>query len=225
MTATVATRDPLPTFTLRRADAAYKVAERERAEREAKDEAARLDAHARSQQQAQEAQRALASPHRSLREALEWFRAEWQAALPVRLHEGWDSVEPGDVLGAPAWTHKWRTWLASVDPADKSVPTMDPLRRAHMAMTMSESLWERAGAAFLFRLGCLGFDPISAGRNMPDVLPVTYTAWYTEKAIDRLRERIGQERSKPPGRVERPEWMDRLGIGKSDAQHHAEEAA
>lgn len=217
-------RDPLPAFNVRRVEAAYKVAERERAAAEARAEAQRLDAHARSQQQAQEAQRALASPHRSLREALEWFRAEWQAALPVRLHEGWDSVEPGDVLGAPAWTHKWRLWLSSVDPGDDAVP-MDPLRRAHMAMTMSESLWERAGAAYLFRLGCLGFDPLSAGRNMPDRLPVTYTAWYAEKAIDRLRERMEQERHRPPGRVERPEWMDRLHIGKSDAQHAAEEAA
>lgn len=217
--------DPRPTFTVRRAEAAYVEAERTRKEAEAKDTAARLDAHARSQQQAQEAQRALASPHRSLREALEWFRAEWQAALPVRLHEGWDSVEPGDVLGAPAWTHKWRTWLSSVDPGDGSVPVMDPLRRAHMAMTMSESLWERAGAAFLFRLGCLGFDPLSAARNMPDVLPVSYTAWYAEKAIDRLRERMENDRHKAPGRVDRPEWMDRLHIGKSEAQHEAEEAA
>lgn len=214
---------PLPSFTVRRAEAAFKTAEKEREAAEAKATAERLAAHARSQQQAQEAQRALASPHRSLREALEWFRAEWQASLPVRLHEGWDSVEPGDVLGAPAWTLKWRNWLMSVDPKDDTVP-MDALRRAHMAMTMSESLWERSGAAFLFRLGCLGFDPLSAGRNMPDPLPVTYTAWYAEKAIDRLREKMEQERRKAPGRVERPEWMDRLGIGKSDAQHHAEEA-
>lgn len=217
--------DIMPTFTVHRAEQAYKTAEKERAAAEARDEAKRLDAHARSQQQAQEAQRALASPHRSLREALEWFRAEWQAALPVRLHEGWDSVEPGDVLGAPAWTLKWRNWLSSVDPGDGEAPLYDPLRRAHMALTMSDSLWDRAGAAFLFRLGCLGFDPMCAARNMPDTLPTAYVAWYTEKAIDRLRERMAKERTKEPGKVERPEWMDRLHIGKSDAQHAAEEAA
>lgn len=223
MTLLTQPRQTLPSFTVRRAEAAFKTAEKEREAAEAKATAERLTAHARSQQQAQEAQRALASPHRSLREALEWFRAEWQASLPVRLHEGWDSVEPGDVLGAPAWTLKWRNWLMSVDPKDDTVP-MDALRRAHMAMTMSESLWERSGAAFLFRLGCLGFDPLSAGRNMPDPLPVTYTAWYAEKAIDRLREKMEQERRKAPGRVERPEWMTRLGIGKSDAQANAEGA-
>ena len=44
-------------------------------------------------------------------------------------------------------------------------------------------------------------------------------------AIDRLRERIDGERRKPAAAVSRPEWMDRLHIGKSDAQHAADEAA
>jgi hypothetical protein len=212
------------TFTVQRAEAAYKRAEEERKRLEAKDEQDRVVAHARSMQTSQEAQRALSSPHRSLREALEWFRDEWTATHPPKLHEDGETSEPDDVLGAPAWTLRWKRWLSSVDPADPDVPMYDPLRRAHMSLTMSESLWDRSGAAFVFRLACCGFDPLAAARNMPDPLPVTYVAWYTEKAIDRLREVVARERTRQPGKVERPEWMDRLGIGKSEAQHHAEAA-
>ena len=212
-------------FTVRRAEAAYKTAEDQRRRIEAQEEADRLAKHARSQQQAQEAQRALSSPHRSLREALEWFADEWRASFPARLHEAF-SVEADAVLGSPAWTERWKTWMTANDPAKDSdaPPTYEPIRRAHMAMTMSESLFDRCGAAYLFRLACLGFDPIAAGRNMDTPLGVEYVAWYTEKAIARLRERMDKERQKAPGRVDRPEWMERLHIGKSEAQHEAEAA-
>lgn len=217
--------DIRPAFTVRRAESQYKAAEEARRRSEAQAETDRIAQNARSQQQAQEAQRALSSPHRSLREALVWFTDEWQASYPTRLHEAF-SVEADAVLGSPAWTERWKAWMNANDPLrDKDAPpTVEPIRRAHMALTMSESLWDRCAAAFLFRLACLGFDPLAAGRNMPSPLPVEYTAGYTEKAIDRLREKVAKEHQRPPGKVDRPEWMDRLHIGKSESQHEAEAA-
>lgn len=217
--------DLRPVFNVRRAEAAYVEAERKRKEAEAKEVARITSAHARRQQEREDAQRALSSPHSSLREALAWFEDEWTATFPMALHEPF-SVEPGDVLGATAWTERWKRWVKAHDlnrDADDPRP-YDALRRAHTSLTMSTSLWDRCAAAFLFRLACCAFDPLAAGRNMPDVLPVPYTAGYTEKAIDRLREVVARERTRQPSEARRPEWMDRLDIGKSEAQHKAEEA-
>jgi len=183
--------------------------------------------HARSVAMAEEARRALASPYRDLREALDWFRAEWQAALPSRIHEH-GAVAPGDLLGGPAWTHRFSAWLSEGDAPDEGAPVRpprDPLRRALWSMSRGSSLWDNAGAAFLFRLACLGYDVERTAAAMPDPLGHLYCGWYAEKAIGRLREVMAQEQRRLPARVDRLEWMDRLHIGRSDAQHAAEEAA
>lgn len=182
------------------------------------------EAHARSQQQAQEAERALASPHRSLRLALDWFASEWTASLPVRLHKA-------DVAGdaSPEWSDRWKTWLTAHDegwkPGEDVPPPFDPVRRAWLSLRRSTSMFDMFVAEYLFRLASMGFDMRAAAVTMDPPLAVPYIPGYTEKAIDRLRERIEGERRKPPAAVSRPEWMDRLSIGKSDAQHAAEEAA
>lgn len=212
----------LPVFTVRRAEEAYRQREKERERAEAIAEQRRLAQHARSQQQAQEARRALASPHRSLALALAWFRAEWQASSPWRLHEHDEEWQKGDVLGAPAWTERWKTWLMEVDPDDPT-PARDPLRRAHLLLRSSESPFDNAGADYLFRLACLDFDMERAALSMVPPIALPYIPWYAEKAIDRLRERMEAEHHRQAPTVPRPEWMARLGIGKSEAQHRAEE--
>src|SRR3990167_7330403 len=87
--------------------------------------------------------------YRELREALTWFRAEWQDALPRRLHETDPAaIEAGDSLGGAAWTERWRNYLMG--------EPRDPLRRA-LAVMLRGPLFDRIGAQFLFRLACLDF--------------------------------------------------------------------
>ena len=211
-------RAEIAAFTVREAEEA-----RKRAESAA--ETDRITQHARSQQQAEEAKRALASPHSSLRKALAWFRFEWTAADPVRLHKA-------DVAGdaSPEWSDRWKDWLTAHDenrdPQDDSTrPPFDPLRRGWLGLRRSSSMFDRAVAEYLFRVASLGFDLEAAALTMDPPQPPPYIAGYAEKAIDRLRERVEGERHRPAPTVPQPEWMGRLGIGKSDAQHAAEEAA
>lgn len=214
-------------FVVRRVETEYQRQEDARRRAEAADELVRIEANARSEQQAQEAQRALSSPYRDLALALAWFRDEWQASFPRRIHEHDAEHQSGEVLGAPSWTERWKTWLSSNDPdrdADDPRP-VEPLRRAWLALRASGSMFDRAGAEYLFRLACLDFAMERAALTMDPPLAHPYIAWYAEKAIDRLREQVVKERTKKPGTVGRPEWMDRVGIGKSEAQHAAEEAA
>lgn len=213
----------LPAFRLRRAESEYRRREREAAEREAREAQARMKAHARSAQQAEEARRALASPHRSLREALDWLRAEWEASGPLRLHEGADTVEERDTLGSPAWTARWLRWLTANDPDDGEVRPFDPMRRAMLAMTRSGAV-EASLAGYLFRLACMGWDMEAAGLSLVPPVDVVYVGPYAEHAVRRLRERMEQERRREPASVSRPEWMDRLRIGRSESQHAAEGA-
>jgi len=215
---------PLPAFIVRRAEASYRDAEEARKKAEAAAAVRMAEANARSIAQAEEAERALASPHRSLRLALDWFTHEWTASLPVRLHKA-------DVAGdaSPEWADRWKAWLMAHDegwqPGEDVPPPFDPTRRAWLRLRRSSNLFDKFVAEYLFRLASLGFDMRAAARDMDPPIAVPYIPGYTEKAIDRLRERIEGERRKPARTVDRPEWMDRLNIGKSDAQHAAEEAA
>lgn len=202
----------LPAFRLRRAELDHQRRERETREREAKAASLRAEQHARSAQQADEARQALASPHATLRLALDWFRTEWQAALPSKMHET-DAVEPQSDWGAPAWTDHFRGWIDG--------PT-DHLRRA-LAGMVNGNLSERMGAVYLFRLACLDFDILLAASRMEPPLADAYAAWYTEKAIGRLRERVRTVKEAPARPIDRPEWMDRLGIGQSESQARAVE--
>lgn len=203
----------------RHAEARYREAQEARARAEAVAEQRRQEQHARSQRQAEDARRALASPHRSLSLALGWFADEWTASLPVVLH---DATEE-DALGAPDWHERWRRWLFAHDPGrDPGDPrAYDPLRRAWVAMYRSGSAFDRAGAEYLFRLASLGFDVERAGLRMDPPITLRYVAWYAEKAIDRLREKVVEAQREKPREVPQPEWIARTGW-VSDAQAHAE---
>ena len=205
-----------------RAEAAYRDAQAVRDKAEAVAAQRRLEQHARSQQQIQEARRALASPHASLRHALDWFRTEWQAALPWGMHSS--VVE--DALGSPDWSERWRTFLTAHDPdRERDDPwPYDPLRRAWMWLGRpGTNLSDAAAGRYLFRLASLGFDMERAALTMDPPLPLPYIGRYTESAIDRLRERVHDEQRKAAPAVNRAGWMDRAAIGRdiSDAQAHA----
>ena len=47
---------------------------------------------------------------RSLPELLRWFRCEWEAEIPRRIHER--GVEPESALGAPRLAGAFRAYLA-----------------------------------------------------------------------------------------------------------------
>jgi hypothetical protein len=102
-----------------------------------------------------------------------------------------------DVLGGPAWSKRFEAYLLE--------SPRDPLRIAWAEMSRG-SMFDRAGARFLFCLASCDFDPRAAGLAMCDaqgralVLP-EFSSWYAEKAIDRLRERMDRlpDREKPSG--------------------------
>lgn len=136
--------------------------------------------------------RATSPMYRDVRNAIGWFRFHWTASLPRRLHEGFSTVEPDDVLGAPAWSDRFRRFLTE--------PSHDPIRQAFDTMARG-SLFDRCGAQFLFRLACLDFEPTSAGLAMTPPLLPEYATWYAEKAIARLSQVLARlpEREKPTG--------------------------
>jgi len=165
--------------------------------------------------------------YRSVSQALAWFRAEWQASLPQRIHEGWSSVEPDDALGAPAFTQRFLRYLLAGDDGQQR----DPLRSALARMRRSGSVFERCGALYLFVLACSDFDPETAGKRMggrcicqqpehherqcpvrTSPILAEYVVWYCEKALERLAEVMEQPQRRQGRAVERPHWMDRIGF-------------
>lgn len=177
--------------------------------------------------------------YRDLREALVWFEEMWSPALAnvARLHGGYATVEPGDMLGGPEWHRRFARFL--LDGAEH----YDPVRMAWARMRYHGTMSERAGAMFLFVLACRDLDLHAAGLavaghclcspvHLPECrcddpaegrhqhgpcplpsMPVfdEWVAWVAERAIDRLRWYIEHE---PPARpiAEQPEWMRRAGF-------------
>jgi hypothetical protein len=192
-TATRSIAVPLPASRVARVEAAHRRAERQEDARREAEAAENLRRHQQRAAELEEAKRALASPWASLRAALEWYRTAWQAALPIAMHT--HDVEPLDAWGGPQWTARFKGYLFG-HPRDGVGPeaddiVRDPLRVALAAMARG-SLFERCGAVYLFRLGCLDFDPISAGLRMAPPITHDYAGWYCETAIGRLRERMAQ---------------------------------
>ena len=134
--------------------------------------------------------------YHELGQALEWFRHEWQADLPARLHESAVHVEDHDHLGGPRMTDRFRDYIASGvmwvdDEAWQLEPPKGRVRPVLVTMAMGSNL-ERHAARFLFTLACLDFDPEQAGMAMTPPLMPEYSFYYTEKAITRLAKRMRQ---------------------------------
>lgn len=229
--------DSLPKWRLRQAEANTIAATKARNEAEKARDDANTAAHDAANEKRFSAAMEVATPWRSLREAMEWFRAEWQDVLPRRLHEGWSTVEDRDRLGGPTWDERFKSYVFRAD--GKPNEQVEPLREAFAVMRLKGSMFERIGAAYLFALASMDFDinaaalamgghcfclwdvpdkgltmtPPHHGRPCPmpsAVLMPEYAGWYTEKAIDRLRERTLQILRRPPRAIEKPEWIDRL---------------
>ena len=116
-----------------------------------------------------------------LRAQLAWFRTEWQAALPEKLHLNASQVDDGDHLGGPAMTRRFRDYLTETP--------RDPLRQAMAEMTKG-GLLESSAARFLFVLACQDFDVVAAGYAVRPPITAEYASYYADKAIGRLRERM-----------------------------------
>lgn len=147
--------------------------------------------------------------YRDLSAELAWFRTEWQADLPRRLHESASQVESEDHLGGPRMTDRFAAYIASGvvwlphERPDGEVE-MEALRlesprgrvrHALAAMATSKSLLERVDARFLFALACRDFDVVAAGLSLtPPIMP-EHVPFYAQTGIRWLRERMeGMER-------------------------------
>ena len=137
------------------------------------------------------------TPWRSLRLALDDFRAAWQEGIPTRLHESSGHVESQEVLGVPplggpAMTDRFRDFLTK--------PARTPMRRAVQRMRESGSLTDRVGAQYLFALACRDFDVFAAGLSLTPPLMPEYAPWYAERAIrraDEVSEQVERQRERP----------------------------
>ena len=148
--------------------------------------------------------------YRELRDALSWFRAEWQADIPTRLHEGWSTVEPGDAWGAPAWTARFRRYLLT-----GGTPYPGTTRYGLYRMSRG-NLLERVGAVYLFKLACLDFEPGLAAMAMTPPLLPEYAPYYCQHALGRLAQVMAMP--EPLREVPRKEWMDRIDFRASEVR-------
>lgn len=205
--------------------------------------------HDRSERAAERERMAIVRPWPGLLASIGWFKREWQDALPRHLHDAWDTVEPGDSLGSPRLNDRWRAYLFG------GTDTHEPIRHALRGMALSSDRSDRVGAAYLFTLACMDFQPALAGwalaghcacyierddlgkpteahpehptvctdRLLP--LPDEYVLDYAQRMIDRLRALVVRAERQLPRSLPEPEWKARLGIGVSESQHRAQEAA
>jgi len=134
--------------------------------------------------------------YRDLRGALDWFRREWQAELPERLHESAVHVDDLDHLGGPIMTERFKDYIGSgvmwVGDEVRSLETPRGLLRQVLSDMARGSLLERQAARFLFLLACRDFDPESTGLAMRPPITFEYSPYYAEKALGRLRQRMEQ---------------------------------
>jgi hypothetical protein len=183
------------------------------------------------------------SRYRDLHDALDWFRDAWETALtPVaRIHEGYTHVADGDHLGGPAWHRRFIRFL--VVGAEHYEPVRMAWARMRYSgwledRTGAAFLFVLACRDFDVRsaglemLGhcvcarvhlpeCTCSEP-DRGRHQHGPCPSPsqpifeeYVAWYTERAIGRLRWHI--EHPPAPRLLDRPEWMDRIGFRTTEA--------
>ncbi len=225
----------LPAWRLRKAEATAAAALKTRNDAERARNVANAAAHNARAEKLFRAAMDVASPWSSLREAMDWFRREWQDVLPRRLHEGWSTVEDKDLLGGPTWDDRFKDYVFRSD--GRAGEQVEPLREAFAVMRLKGNSFERIGAAYLFALASMDFDINGAALAMgghcfclwdvPDKgitmtpphhgkpcpmpsapLMPEYAGWYAEKAIDRLRERTLAILRRPPRAVEKPDWID-----------------
>lgn len=177
--------------------------------------------------------------YRELHDALAWFRDAWgDAATNVgRLHEGWSSVEPGDQNGGPAWHRRFVRYLVNgpetYDPLRAAWARMrytgglaDRTGAAYLFVLVCMDLdLRKAGLAMLGHCVCpqvhlpeCRCDDPARGRHQHGPCPSPsqpiweeYVAWYTERAINRLRYHLEHPPEAEP--AARPAWMDRVGFG------------
>jgi hypothetical protein len=139
--------------------------------------------------------------YRELRSALDWFRAEWQASLPEKLHESAVHVADDDHLGGPAMTDRFRDYISSgvmwVDGEPWRLEgARGRIRPVLVDMATSGSALERKAAHYLFVLACMDFDPERAGMRMTPPLLPEYSFYYAEKAIVRIAQRMTQHEAR-----------------------------
>lgn len=166
--------------------------------------------------------------YHELRKALDWFKAEWQADLPMRLHESAVHVDEQDHLGGPRMTDRFRDYLDSgvmwVDGEAWKLDSPKGRVRPVLMSMATGSLLERRAAHYLFALACLDFDPERAGLSMQPPLLPEYAHYYAEKAITRLAQRLlhSERRAEMPWQISKQyREIDERGVGVPTSQRVA----
>jgi hypothetical protein len=113
---------------------------------------------------------------RHLEEYVRWWRREWDAECPPRIHER--GTEPESALGSPRLAGAFRAYLMgtpfATDHDDRlDSTTADAARRfpVHATLAIMDRRWPLS-ARFLFELGFLGAewqDITLAWRMLPEV--------------------------------------------------------
>ncbi len=154
-------------------------------------------------------------PH-DLSSLVRWFRHEWQAEMGSgRLH-----VRETDGGGAPNWHARFRQLIEGEQL--RSFPV-----RYHLASMSRASQRGMRRAEFCFRLACTDYDVLATVRATS---PAGYDEhgedWaldYAEMCLRRLWRKVTDVAANDPSDGRPRRYLPR--VGKSEAQHRAEEAA
>jgi hypothetical protein len=152
-----------------------------------------------------------------------WYRAEWQGEMGT----GRTTIALIDEGGGPEWHERFRALIVNArTDSDATSASSFPMRYYLQRLYRGRGTHNKRRATYLFRLACMGFDVAATARaTSPAGWYEHGEAWahdYTEMCLRRLY-RIAHD----------PELSDNDGmprkflprVGKSEAQHRAEEAA
>lgn len=161
----------------------------------------------------------MTEPHSTLADLLRWLATAWAAEIPIRLH-----VHETDDGGKPQWHAAFRAFLAALD-TDREGDIMRPVRAHWRALAHSSGSGGRR-ARWLYVLACSGWDWRLACRRIGPIEMLG--PWGDDLALDyataTLTEFHRRCQSEPRKFVRAPRGA-LARVGKSEAQHNAEEAA
>jgi hypothetical protein len=152
----------------------------------------------------------------NLSRLVSWFRHEWHAEMGSgRIH-----VRDTDEGGAPDWHQRFKDLINETD------LHRFPMRYHLDRMSRSSTRGSRR-AVFLFRLACSDFDVLSTVRaTSPAGYDEHGEEWaldYAEASLRRLYRQATDVSVNDPDSGRPRRYLPR--VGKSEAQHRAEEAA
>lgn len=157
----------------------------------------------------------------NLHDLVRWFREAWESEMPTRLHS-----RDTDAGGSPDWHGEFKAYLtASVYAIDEEGSARRPMA-VHWTRWSNSTGRDASRARFLYTLVCKGYSVPNAWQALKGT-PTELGAVARDDFAYRTLARFWEVCQTPP-RVYPPRPKeDRKGalsrVGKSEAQHHAEE--